>query len=49
MLTAKPVIEQFANEGAEVVQMGQAEFGDFIAAELKKWQPVVKETGMKAE
>jgi tripartite-type tricarboxylate transporter receptor subunit TctC len=49
VLTAKPVIEQFANEGAEVVQMGQAEFGDFIAAELKKWQPVVKETGMKAE
>ena len=49
VLAAKPVIEQFANEGAEVVQMSQAEFGDFIASELKKWQPVVKETGMKAE
>jgi tripartite-type tricarboxylate transporter receptor subunit TctC len=47
--TAKPVIEQFANEGAEVVQMSQAEFADFIAAELKKWQQVVKESGMKAE
>jgi tripartite-type tricarboxylate transporter receptor subunit TctC len=49
VLTAKPVIEQFANEGAEVVQMSQQEFADFIASELKKWQPVVKETGMKAE
>ena len=49
VLAAKPVIEQFANEGAEVVQMSQAEFGDFMVAELKKWQPVVKETGMKAE
>jgi tripartite-type tricarboxylate transporter receptor subunit TctC len=49
VLAAKPVIEQFANEGAEVVQMSQQEFGDFIASELKKWQPVVKETGMKAE
>jgi len=47
--TAKPVIEQFANEGAEVVQMSQAEFADFIAAELKKWQRVVQESGMKAE
>jgi tripartite-type tricarboxylate transporter receptor subunit TctC len=49
VLTAQPVIEQFANEGAEVVQMSQAEFADFIAAELKKWQRVVKESGMKAE
>jgi tripartite-type tricarboxylate transporter receptor subunit TctC len=49
VLTAKPVIEQFANEGAEVVQMSQAEFADFIAAELKKWQQVVQESGMKAE
>ena len=49
VLTAKPVIEQFANEGAEVVQMSQAEFADFIAAELKKWRPVVQESGMKAE
>ena len=49
VLTNKTVIEQFANEGAQVVQMSQAEFADFIAAELKKWQPVVKESGMKAE
>jgi len=49
VLTAKPVIDQFANEGAEVMQMSQAEFADFIAAELKKWQRVVKESGMKAE
>ena len=49
VLTAKPVIDQFANEGAEVVRMSQAEFSDFIAAELKKWQRVVKESGMKAD
>jgi tripartite-type tricarboxylate transporter receptor subunit TctC len=49
VLTAKPVIEQFANEGAEVVQMSQGEFADFIAAELKKWQRVVQESGMKPE
>ena len=49
VLTAKPVIDQFANEGAEVLQMSQAEFADFIAAELKKWRPVVQESGMKAE
>ena len=29
--------------------MSQAEFADFIAAEMKKWQRVVKESGMKAE
>ena len=47
--TSKPVMEQFANEGAEVVQMSQAEFAAFMASEMKKWEQVVKESGMKAE
>ena len=39
----------FSNEGAEVVQKTGAEFGAFIAAELAKWQRVVKEAKIKAE
>jgi tripartite-type tricarboxylate transporter receptor subunit TctC len=41
--------KQFATEGAEIVQMGSAEFGTFIASEIKKWERVVKESGIKAE
>jgi tripartite-type tricarboxylate transporter receptor subunit TctC len=38
-----------ANEGAAPVAMSSAEFGTFIAAEIAKWGPVVKQAGMKAE
>jgi tripartite-type tricarboxylate transporter receptor subunit TctC len=41
--------KQFATEGAEIVQMGSAEFGTFMASEIKKWERVVKESGIKAE
>jgi tripartite-type tricarboxylate transporter receptor subunit TctC len=41
--------KQFETEGAEIVQMGSAEFGTFIASEIKKWERVVKESGIKAE
>jgi tripartite-type tricarboxylate transporter receptor subunit TctC len=41
--------EQFDREGAEVVQMSQAEFGNFMVSEMAKWERVVKESGMKAE
>jgi tripartite-type tricarboxylate transporter receptor subunit TctC len=41
--------KQFANEGAEVVQMSSAEFGTFIEKEINKWERVVKEGGIKAE
>jgi tripartite-type tricarboxylate transporter receptor subunit TctC len=37
------------NEGAAPVHMSSAQFGTFIAAELAKWGPVVKQAGMKAE
>ncbi len=42
------VLEAFAREGADVVQMSQAEFGSFMQSEMDKWGKVVKETGMKA-
>jgi tripartite-type tricarboxylate transporter receptor subunit TctC len=45
--TLKPVMEQFAREGADIVQMSQAEFADFLVAETAKWGKVVKEAGMK--
>ena len=41
--------KQFATEGAEIVQMGSAEFGTFMASEIAKWERVVKESGIKAE
>jgi tripartite-type tricarboxylate transporter receptor subunit TctC len=41
--------KQFATEGAEIVQMSSPEFGTFMASEIKKWERVVKESGIKAE
>ena len=43
------VKKQFAGEGAQVVQMSSAEFAGFIEKEMKKWERVVKEGGIKAE
>jgi tripartite-type tricarboxylate transporter receptor subunit TctC len=39
--------KSFANEGAEVVRMTPAEYGQFIASETAKWGRVVKEGGIK--
>jgi tripartite-type tricarboxylate transporter receptor subunit TctC len=41
--------KQFSIEGAEIVQMSSAEFGTFMVSEMKKWERVVKEGGIKAE
>jgi tripartite-type tricarboxylate transporter receptor subunit TctC len=49
VLDSAAVKEQFANEGAEVVQMSQAEFGAFMVSEMAKWERVVKEGKIKAE
>jgi tripartite-type tricarboxylate transporter receptor subunit TctC len=43
------VKKHFASEGAQVVQMSSAEFAAFIEKEMKKWERVVKEGGIKAE
>jgi tripartite-type tricarboxylate transporter receptor subunit TctC len=41
--------KQLNGEGAEIVEMTSAEFGDFMVKEMSKWERVVKESGMKAE
>ena len=40
---------QFEKEGAATRKMSTAEFGAFIESEMKKWERVVKEAGIKAE
>ncbi len=41
--------KQFATEGADIVKMSSAEFGEFMVKEMNKWERVVKEGGIKAE
>jgi tripartite-type tricarboxylate transporter receptor subunit TctC len=41
--------QRFAVEGVDVLQMGVAEFGTFIASEHAKWGRVIKDVGIKAE
>jgi tripartite-type tricarboxylate transporter receptor subunit TctC len=41
--------KSFEGEGAQVVRMSSAEFGAFIASELKKWGGVVKDAKMKPQ
>ena len=43
------VQSQFEKEGAAIKKMGPADFGTLIESEMKKWQRVVKESGIKAE
>jgi len=43
------VQKQFATEGASVVKMTSAEFGQHMVKEMNKWERVVKEGGIKAE
>ena len=46
---AEDVKKQFANEGADIVQMSSREFATFMEREIKKWERVVKEGKIKAE
>jgi tripartite-type tricarboxylate transporter receptor subunit TctC len=41
--------KSFAQEGAEVVRLSSAEYGNFIASETAKWGRVVREAGIKPE
>src|SRR5262245_35406132 len=43
------VQKQFDADGATVVRMSPAEFGTYMIADMKKWERVVKEAGIKAE
>jgi tripartite-type tricarboxylate transporter receptor subunit TctC len=40
------IVAQLANEGAEIIKLSTAEFGNFIESELAKWGQVVKEAGI---
>jgi tripartite-type tricarboxylate transporter receptor subunit TctC len=41
------ILKQFDTEGARVIKMGTAEFGEFYKKDLAKWQKLVKEEGLK--
>ena len=43
------VQQRFDNEGAAIVRMSTPEFGTFIEAEMKKWERVVREAGIKPQ
>jgi tripartite-type tricarboxylate transporter receptor subunit TctC len=41
--------KQFASEGSDIVRMSSADFGSFMNKEMRKWERVVKEGGIKPE
>jgi tripartite-type tricarboxylate transporter receptor subunit TctC len=43
------VKKQFDSNGATIVRMSPAQFGTYMAADMTKWQRVVKESGIKAQ
>ena len=49
VLKTDEVKDQFAKDGAEIVQMSPAQSSRFFLAELEKWGKVVKEANIKAE
>ena len=49
VLSTPETQKQFAADGAEVVQKSPADFATFFAAELAKWERVVKDAKIKAE
>ena len=48
-LTDANVKEKLAIQGATILGSTPKEYGDYILAEIKRWGPVVKESGAKAE
>jgi tripartite-type tricarboxylate transporter receptor subunit TctC len=46
---SEEVKKHFASEGAAIVQMSPIEFAAFIEKEMRKWERVVKEGGIKAQ
>ena len=49
ILDSPDVQKQLAAQGAETVRMTSAEFGDFMAREMDKWERVVKEGKIRPE
>jgi tripartite-type tricarboxylate transporter receptor subunit TctC len=49
LLKTPEVAVQVQAAGFEINPLPPAEFGRYIAAELKKWETVIREAGIKAE
>ena len=49
VLDAAETHKRMEHEGAEVMRMSAAQFGELLAAETTKWTQVVKQAGMKVE
>ena len=49
VLDAPETRKRFELEGAEVMRMSPAQFGELLASETDKWTRVVKQAGIKAE
>ena len=43
------VQKQFDADGATIIRMTPAAFGDYMVADMNKWERVVKEGGIKAQ
>ena len=41
--------EKLAIQGATILGSTPKEYGDYILAEIKRWGPVVKESGAKVD
>ncbi len=48
-LTRSEIHKRLEHEGAEVLRVSPAQFGELVATETTKWTQVVKQTGMKVE
>jgi tripartite-type tricarboxylate transporter receptor subunit TctC len=49
ILRSAPVVENLAKQGLTVIGGTPDEFAKFIAADIPKWQKIVKEAGIQAE
>jgi len=49
ILDSADLHKRLEHEGAEVMRMSPAQFGELISAETTKWSQVVKQAGMKVE
>jgi hypothetical protein len=49
MLAKPAVLESLNAQGATAAPAGAEELGVFIAAEVRKWAPVAKASGAKAQ
>jgi tripartite-type tricarboxylate transporter receptor subunit TctC len=49
ILDSADLHKRLEHEGAEVMRMTPAQFGELVAAETVKWSQVVKQAGMKVE